>query len=118
MSTAPHYEIPPIVVPTITPGTFVRMRREALGLTREQVALMLETEPCVSNWRRAEWLAAIEADLAPISLGTALALHDTIALNLRVLAYWMAIAEGARPSLVDVLLAEGVELPIGAGHAA
>lgn len=97
--------IPPIDVPTISPGTYVRLRREALGLSRDDLALMLETVPGVSARRRAEWLETIESDVEEISVCVALALHDTIAIDLRILAYWMAIAEGAKPSLVDVMFA-------------
>lgn len=114
----------PVPAPRISPGTYVRFRREALHLSLEDVALMLETTPGVSAQRRAEWLAMIEADVAPISLPTALALHDTIRVDLRVLAYWMALAEGARPSLVELLssiaptVGEGpviIGLDLGAG---
>ncbi len=106
----PPLTIPPIVVPTISPGAFVRIRREAVGLSLEDLALMLETVPGVSARRRVEWLAMIESGAAEISLCVALVLHDTIALDLRMLAYWMAIAEGARPSLVDVPFAPTLNL--------
>lgn len=92
-----------IAVHQITPGTFVRLRRQALGLGLQDVALMLDTAPAVSTQRRVEWLAAIEADLMPISLRTAIALHDAIRLDLRLLSYWMEVAEGATPSLFDAL---------------
>ncbi len=97
----------PIEPPRISPGTFVRLRREALGLTLENVATMLDSTPCVSTQRRAEWLGAIENDVLPISLPTAYALHDVIGIDMRILSYWMAIAEGAKPSLVETLLACG-----------
>ncbi len=102
--------IPPIDIPTITPGAYVRIRREALGLSLEDLALMLMTVPGVSAHRRVQWLAMIESGAEEISVCVALALHDTIALDLRMLAYWMAIAEGAKPSLVDVLFAPTLNL--------
>ncbi len=102
--------IPPIAVPTISPGTYVRLRREALGLSRDDLAVMLDTVPGVSARRRAEWLETIETDVEAISVCVALALHDTIAIDLRILAYWMAIAEGAKPSLLDVLFAPSLDL--------
>lgn len=100
-------------VPTISPGRYVQLRRQALGLTLEDVALLLASTPSVPAVRRVEWLASIEADVTPLSLPTVIALHDTIRIDLRVLAYWMAVAEGARPSLVDVMFAAGIEIPAG-----
>ena len=82
----------------ITPGTCVRLRREALGLSRENVALMLETTPAVSTQRRVEWLAALENDAVEISLPTAWALQEVIGLDLRTLSYWMAVAQEATKS--------------------
>jgi hypothetical protein len=40
-------------------------------------------------------------------------LHDTIRIDLRVLAYWIQVEEGAQPSLVDVLLVAGIDIPAG-----
>jgi len=86
-----------ISVPAISPGNYVRLRREALGLSVNDLALMLETVPGVSAHRRAEWLTMIESDVEEISVCFALALHDTIAIDLQILSCWMAIAEGAKP---------------------
>lgn len=93
----------PIVAPSITPGTYVRLCREQAGLTIENVAMMIESFPEVSVQRRIEGLTMIEADVEPISPSTAMVLHEVIAVDLRMLAYWMAIAEGATPSLVGIL---------------
>ena len=105
-----HASLP--ALPRISPGTFVRLQRQARRLSLETVAMMIETSPDVSTQRRVEWLAAIENDAAPISLPVAWALHDTIGLDLRTLSYWMAIAEGIRPTLIVT----GCDL--GSGHAA
>jgi transcriptional regulator with XRE-family HTH domain len=105
-------------VPTISPGTYVRIRRQALCLSLEDVALLLGSVPTIPALRRAEWLASIEADVTPLSLPTVIALHDAIRIDLRVLAYWMAVAEGARPSLVDVMFTAGIEIPTGLDDAA
>ena len=94
----------PIVAPSITPGTCIRLRREHVGLTIENVAMMIESFPEVSVERRIEGLTMIEADVEPISPSTAMVLHEVIGLDLRILAYWMAIAKGATPLLVGVLL--------------
>ena len=80
----------------VSPGTYIRLRREELGLTAEQVALKLETDPDVCTQRRAAWLTNIEADAEAISDRTAFVLHDTIGVDLRVLAHWMAIAEAGK----------------------
>lgn len=93
----------PIIAPSITPGTYIRLCRENAGLTIENVAMMIESFPEVSVQRRIEGLTMIEADVEPISPSTAMVLHEVIAVDLRMLAYWMAIAEGATPSLVGVL---------------
>lgn len=58
----------------MTPGAYIRACREATGLSCEDVALLLESEPAVSCRSRAELLETIEADLVPVSLSTALAL--------------------------------------------
>jgi hypothetical protein len=93
----------PITAPSISPGTYIRLRREEAGLTIENVALMIESFPQVTVQRRIEGLTMIEADVEPISPSTAMVLHEVIGVDLRMLAYWMAIAEGATPSLVGML---------------
>lgn len=102
-------------VPTISPGRYVQLRRKALGLSLEDVALLLGSTPAVPAIRRVEWLASIEADVTPLSLPTVVALHDKIGINVRVLSYWTEVAAGMRPSLVDVLLGAGIEIPAGLG---
>lgn len=51
----------------ITPGTYLRMRREADGETLESVAAMISTEPKLGELDRIEWLRRVEADVVPIS---------------------------------------------------
>lgn len=58
----------------MTPGTYLRLRREAAGLTRDDIALRTETTPPVSARSRAEWLARVEADIDPVTFGMAFAL--------------------------------------------
>lgn len=95
-------------LPVVTPGAFVRQYREARHLTLEQVALMLETVPRVSARSRAEWLGLIEADEAPISLPTAIALHDAIGVDLRALGLWMAEHQGDTPLAPGSVIASAV----------
>ncbi len=99
-----------IVAPSITPGTYIRQRREEAGLTIENVAMMIESDPPVSVSRRIEGLTMIEADVEEISASTAMVLRDVIGIDLRVLAYWIAIAEGAKPASVGLLGTSNLEL--------
>jgi len=85
---------------SMSPGTYIRLTRENLGLTVEQVALQLETDPDVCARRRAAWLTDIEADAESILDRTALVLHDVIDIDLRVLAHWIAIAEARTLAVV------------------
>ena len=105
MTVAPsHADLTALIVtPSITPGTYIWLCREHAGLTIENVALMIESFPGVSAQRRIEGLTMIEADVEPISPSIAMVLHEVIGVDLRILAYWMAIAEGATPSLVGIL---------------
>ena len=101
----------PIIAPSITPGTYIRLRREEVGLTIENVAMMIESDPPVSVSRRIEGLTMIEADVEEISPSTAIVLHEVIGIDLRILAYWMAIAVGATPTRVGMLGPSTPELP-------
>lgn len=50
-----------------SPGTYLRLRREAQRLSIDDVAAVVRTDPDVPLAARAELLRAIEADLTPIS---------------------------------------------------
>ena len=78
----------------ITPGTYLRKRREAAGLSLDDVALRTGTIPVWPMHTRAEWLATIEADTAPISVSTAIALFDVVPFDAQVLEALMAIHAG------------------------
>lgn len=69
----------------MTPGAYLRKRREAAGLTLEDVAIRVGTMPPVSARTRGEWLATIEADAAPIAIATAFALRDCFRFDPHVL---------------------------------
>lgn len=49
-----------------TPGTYLRLRREAAGLTIDDVAAIFGTVPGVPLSARAEMLRSIEADTTPL----------------------------------------------------
>lgn len=59
----------------MTPGTYLRLRREAAGLSLDDVALSMETIPSLPGRERAEWLGQIESDLAPLQVDVLLALE-------------------------------------------
>ena len=52
----------------MSPGTYLRKRREAAGLTLADVAAALATEPRWSEIDRLAWLTAIERDVSPLAL--------------------------------------------------
>lgn len=68
-----------------SPGTYLRQMREAASLTIDDVALATETTPPVCARVRAEWLAAIEADTAPIAIATLDALERVFPFERQVL---------------------------------
>lgn len=51
----------------LSPGAYIASCREQDGLTLEDVARAIDTEPHLSERERRAWLANIEADLAPIA---------------------------------------------------
>lgn len=48
----------------MTPGTYLRTRREAAGVSIEQLLGKIGTVPHISERERREWLEALEADIA------------------------------------------------------
>lgn len=58
----------------ITPGQYLTCRRLAAGLTALELALCIDTIPALCAHDRAELIEAIEADLVPMRLSTALVL--------------------------------------------
>lgn len=53
----------------MSPGQYLRKRREAAELTLDDVALRIETVPTIAASARAAWLAQIEADILPVPDG-------------------------------------------------
>lgn len=58
----------------LSPGLYVAERRKASGLTHDDVALRIDSEPPVAASRRTEWLRAIEAEVLQVRITTAIAL--------------------------------------------
>lgn len=73
---------------TLTPGQYLRDCRRKAGLSRWDVAMRIETVPAVSVIRRAEEIAAIEDEVQPVGLSSAitLALIPELRISLKVLA--------------------------------
>ncbi len=80
----------------MSPGTYIRLRREAAGLSLADVAGMLDTDPHVSAQRRVDWLAAIEADREAVNERIALALIVVLPIDFAALSLLVANAAGAR----------------------
>jgi hypothetical protein len=80
---------------TITPGAYLKRRRIRSGLSIADVAARVATEPRTPEHLRGEWLELIEADAAPATFGTVVALRIAYHFDLTVLAQLEAIAQGA-----------------------
>lgn len=84
----------------MTPGTYLRLRRTAAGLTVEDLALRIDTQVPVSARSRAEWIGLIEDDVAVIGADVVQALRDlkrmdAFAFDPHVLWQLIAIHAGA-----------------------
>ena len=69
----------------MTPGTYLRKRREAAGKTVELVMAEIGTVPRIAELDRQDWLRRIEADQAPIGTLTAAALSHAIRFDFEIL---------------------------------
>lgn len=79
----------------LTPGAYIKQRRQAAGLSVADVASRIATEPQSAEHLRGEWLELIEADAAPASFSTIVALRLVFRFDLTVLAQLEAISQGA-----------------------
>lgn len=68
----------------ITPGQYLKNRRQAAGLTALELALCIDTIPAVCARKRGELIEDIEADLVPMRLSTALVLAAIPSLRIRL----------------------------------
>lgn len=69
----------------MSPGTYLRKRRESADLLIEDVAAMMATTPHTSELSRVEWLRRIEADVLPIGEDVIEALRYAFAFDATVL---------------------------------
>lgn len=81
---------------TLTPGQYLKTRREAAGLSIADVAERIATVPRWAQHLRRGWLAQIESDQMPASFNTIVVLHQVMKFDLGVLV---------------ALSAEGVDAP-------
>ncbi|MBX9859012.1 MAG: hypothetical protein K2Y20_05390 [Sphingomonas sp.] len=80
----------------MTPGEYLRRRREAAGLSRADVAAKFHTQPRWSELERADWLARIEEDLEPVTLRVAALLIELFPINPATLAELSTVAVSQR----------------------
>lgn len=90
----------------LTPGAYLRARRWVAGLSIDEVAARLSTDPRLGEVDRIDLLKSIEADVAPASFSTIVALRIVFSFDLDALALLDAIARGQMPiSVAPVLCA-------------
>lgn len=80
----------------ISPGTYLRKRREAASLSSADVAAMIVAEPRLPEHDLIYWLDRIEADVVPATFRTIACLRCCFSFDLDVLAKLVAI-QIARP---------------------
>lgn len=68
----------------MTPGTYLRTRREAVGLSMEKLLGMIGTVPAIPEHRRREWLEGIENDTIPPDQFALHALRSCFRFDVRV----------------------------------
>lgn len=70
---------------TLTPGAYLKCRRTAHGLSVDEVAEVLSTDPRIARHERSDWIKHIEADVSPASWPTIIALRRLFPFDLAVL---------------------------------
>ncbi len=78
----------------LTPGSYLKHRRQAAQLSIVDVAHRIGTEPRTAEHSRGEWLELIEADAAPMTLTTIVALSHVFSFDVRVLWALEQIVQG------------------------
>ncbi len=69
----------------LTPGQYLRKRREAAGLSIDDVAERIATEPRWAEHLRRGWLEQIESDQMPATFRTIVVLHQVMQFDMAVL---------------------------------
>lgn len=71
--------------PVMTPGTYLRKRREAARLSIADVAAKISTIPRMAEHIRMDWLELIESDQMPATFYTIVALHQIVPFSIDAL---------------------------------
>ena len=82
----------------MTPGIYLRKRREAARLSIADVAAAIPTTPPLKEHLRMGWLDLIETDQTPAIFNTIVALHQVVPFDLHVLVQ-LSIDGGTVPLL-------------------
>lgn len=69
----------------MTPGTYLKLRRQAAGLSVDDVAGLVHTAPHLGAFDRSAWIGRIESDVAAISPDVVRALASAFRFDRRVL---------------------------------
>ena len=86
----------------MTPGTYLKLRRQAAGLSIDDLADMVHTAPRLGAVDRRAWLQRIEADVAALSPDVIATLADAFRFSRRVLQQLLDLRSyGAGTTLVE-----------------
>lgn len=80
---------------TISPGTYLRKRREAAGLSVTAIAIQIATEPRLAEHGRVDWIGGIEQDTMPARFETLVVLRNLFPFDFGVLERLVQISLGA-----------------------
>lgn len=69
----------------MTPGTYLKLRRQAAGLSIEDVAAMVHTAPRLGEIDRCGWISRLETDVAALSPDVVATLSDAFRFSRRTL---------------------------------
>lgn len=84
-----------------TPGVYLRQQREAAGLSVEDLALRLGTNPELDLVRRIDWIRQIESGVALISVSNAAAYLRAVRLDLKVLGHAAELIRDQRDGIIS-----------------
>lgn len=84
----------------MSPGTYLAKRRQAAGLSIEDVAARITSDPRLGEHERAEWLRQIERDEAMATLDVAFALKPVFSFS-PVMLYILGVQYAHGAPLLD-----------------
>ncbi len=86
----------------ITPGEYLRRRREASGMTLDDVAAKISTEPRIDERGRRDLIAGIEGGAIALTMAEAAALHAVFRFDPQVLVRLVPPVTGDAPRLCRI----------------